>query len=193
MLWLPWGPAGRGYVLAVAVTVVLAAAVVVVAVAVVVVIVAAVIVFFPEEDGAEETSGSADVSSWVCRVLASAEAAVSDTETEAAVEPLDTGSSPAAHPLSSSPVRQQEKSRKRLFFISSHLIFLPGLDTAAKIVLSRKIRIKSNARIGYGFSVIQIYINAATGIKTGLCNLHNIVSDIRLLIIRRTAAQTGFV
>lgn len=191
MLWLPWGPAGRGYVFAVAVTVV--PAVVVVAVAVVVVIVAAVIVFFLEEDGTEETSGSADVSSWVCRVLGSAEAAVSDTETEAAVEPLDTGSSPAAHPLSSSPVMQQEKSRKRLFFISSHLIFLPSLDAAAKIVLSRKNTDKIEPWIGYGFSVIQIYINAATGIKTGLCNLHNIVSDIRLLIIRRTAAQTGFV
>ena len=117
MIWLPPGPAGRGYVFAVVVVV---ADVVVTAV-----------VLRPEEDAVVGTVVTGAV---VCtagevlcadgEVLCADGAVVPETAVEDGSDSLDTGGSPAAHPLNSTPARQSAKSCVNFFFIPVHLIVL---------------------------------------------------------------------
>lgn len=110
MLWLPPGPAGRGYVFAV---VVVAADVVVTAV-----------VLRPEEDAVVGTVVTGAVVCTAGEVLCADGAVVPETAVEDGSDPLDAGGSPAAHPLNSTPARQSAKSCVNFFFIPVHLIVL---------------------------------------------------------------------
>ena len=110
MLWLPPGPAGRGYVFAVVVVV---ANVVVTAV-----------VLRPEEDAVVGTVVTGAVVCTASEVLCADGAVVPETAVEDGSDPLDAGGSPAAHPLNSTPARQSAKSCVNFFFIPVHLIVL---------------------------------------------------------------------
>lgn len=115
MLWLPPGPAGRGYVFTAVVddTVVTA-----------VVLWPDVVDLLSEEDAVVGTVVMGAVVCVVGKVLCAADVVVSETVAQDVSDPSDTGSSPAAHPLTSSPARQSAKRFRDFFFISVHLIVL---------------------------------------------------------------------